>query len=145
MPERIRVQAAPVDFNAKQFLQTDIAEMDVPPKMVQQGKLAWLGRGFEHDGVESERVNKPVCVCGVQVSILIEQSDSLVRFPWLRRRVGRAPASSHSCPWSIHAESVSLVEPSVVFLPKLHLNIEAAALCGGDNLSWIEMADSVKP
>jgi hypothetical protein len=70
--ERIRVQAAPVDFNAEQFFQTDIAEMDVPSKMIQQGKLAWLGRGFEHDGVEPERMDEPVCVCRIQVCILIE-------------------------------------------------------------------------
>jgi hypothetical protein len=33
-----------------------------------------------------------------------------------------------------------VAEPPVMFLPKLHLNIEAATLCGGDNLTWIEMA-----
>ena len=77
MSECIRVQATPVDFNAKQFFQPDIAEMDVPSKMIQQGKLAWLVRGFEHYGVEPECMDKPVCVCRIQVSILIKESDSL--------------------------------------------------------------------
>jgi hypothetical protein len=40
--------------------------MDIPPKWF--SKANWLGLvgRFEDDGVESERVNKPVCVCGVQ-------------------------------------------------------------------------------
>src|SRR5262245_21884549 len=81
MPERARVQAAPVNLNAKQFFRTDVTEMDLPPKMVQQGKLAWLGRGFENDGRKPERANKPVGIRGVQASILIEQSDALRAFP----------------------------------------------------------------
>ena len=80
MSEGIRVEAASVDFNAKQFLQTDITEMDVPSKVIQQGKLARLVRGFEHDRIEPERLDKPVCKRGIQVSIVVEQSDSLRAF-----------------------------------------------------------------
>jgi len=78
--ERIRVQAASVDFDAEQLLQTDITEMDVPSKVIQQGKLARLVRGFEDDRIEPERLDKPICKCGIQVSILVEQSDSLRAF-----------------------------------------------------------------
>ena len=83
MCEGIGMQAAPVDFNAEQFLQTNIAETDVPAKMVQQGKLTWLVRRLERDGLEPERTDKPVRVRGVQVSMLIKESDSLCAFPRL--------------------------------------------------------------
>ena len=54
--------------------------MDVPSKMIQQGKLAWLVRRFEHDRVEPERVYKPIRIGGIEVSILIEQADPLCAF-----------------------------------------------------------------
>ena len=134
MSERIRVQAAPVDFNAEQFLQTDIAEMDVPSKMIQQGKLAWLVRGFEHDGVEPERMDKPVCVCRIQVSILIEESDSLCALPRFDDELDRTRIEPF-LPLVNPRSERPVAEPAVMLLPKLHLNIEAAALCGGDNLT----------
>src|SRR5262245_60660419 len=69
------MQAASVDLNAKQFLQTDIAEMNFPAEMIQQRKLACLGRSFEHHGAEPERFDKPFCISRIQVPILIEQPD----------------------------------------------------------------------
>src|SRR4029453_13249080 len=114
--------------------------MDIPPEMVQQGKLAWLGRGFEHDGVKSERVNKPVCVCGIQAPILIEQSNPLRAFPGFDDELECAGIEPFLSLVDPRRERL-LAEPSVMFLPKLHLHIEAAAVGGGDNFPWIEKAD----
>src|SRR5262245_63734944 len=80
MSEGIRVQASPVNFNAKQLFQPDVAEMDVSSEVIQKSKLAWLVGSFKHHCVEPEYVNKPVCVFRIQVSIVIKEADSLCPF-----------------------------------------------------------------
>jgi hypothetical protein len=136
--ERIRVQTASVDFNAQQFLQTDITEMDVPSKMIQEGKLAWLVRRFEHDCVEPERIDKPLCICGVQPSVLIEESDSSRAFSRFDDQLDRSGVEPF-LPLVDPRSERPVAEPAVMFLPELHLNIEAAALRGRDNLTRVEI------
>ena len=138
MPERIRMQATPVDLNAEQFLQTDITEMDIPSKIIQQGKLAWLVRGFEHDCVESEGTHEPLCIRGIQLSIVVEQSYSLCAFPCFNNELDGARIEPFLSLVNPPRER-AVVEPAVMFLAELHLNIEAATLCSDDDLTWIEM------
>src|SRR5262249_45447071 len=131
------MQAASVDFNAEQFLQTDIAEMNLPAEMIQQGKLAWLGRGFEHDPVEPERLDKPFGIGRIQVSILIEESDTHRAFASFddeldRPRIEPFLSLVNPCRERVGGES------SVVLLPELHLNGEAATPGRGDNVPWME-------
>src|SRR5262245_38989311 len=122
LSERIRVQAAPVDFNAQQFLQTDVTEMNVSSKVIQQRKLARLVRGFEHDGLEAESRDKPVCVCGIQVSILIEQSDSPRAFPGFDDELHRAGVEPFLALVDPRGERPVAKAP-IVLLPELHLHI----------------------
>src|SRR5262245_45725248 len=133
------MQAASVDFNAEEFLQPDITEMDVPAKMIQQGKLARFVWGFEHDGVEPERLDKPVRVCGIQLSFLIEQSDAQCTFPGFDDELERTGIEPF-LPLVNPRRKRPVVEPPVMLLSQLHLNVETAALCGGDGLTGIEMA-----
>ena len=139
MSECIRMQAAPVDFNAKQFFQPHVAEMNVPSKMIQKGKLAWLVRGFKHDCVEPECMYKPVCVCRIQVSIVIKQSDSLCAFSGFDDELDRTRIEPFLTLVNPRRQRPA-VKATVMLLPKFHLDIEAATLCGGNNLSWIEIA-----
>src|SRR5262249_39358471 len=139
LSERVRVQAAPVDFNAEQFLQTNVTEMDVSAKVIQQGKLAWLVGRFEDNGLKSERRNKPVCVCRIQVAILMEQPDSPRAFPGFDDELQGAGVEPLLALVDPRRERL-IAEPPVVFLAELHLHIEAAAVCGSDDFSWIEMA-----
>ena len=112
MSERIGVQAAPVNFDAEQFLQTDVTQLDVPSND-SAGQIQ-LVRGFEHDGVEPERMDKPVCVGRIQVSILIEESDSVRSLA--STRGCSAPASSLPAPGQSTGEGPVAEPPSCFFL-----------------------------
>src|SRR5215467_12440908 len=111
--------------------------MDVSSKMIQQGKLAWLVWGFEHDCLEPECIDKPVGICGIQVSRLIEQSDALRAFPGLDDQFDCA--SVEPFPSLVNPLRERLIaEPAVMFFPELHLNVEPAALCGHHDRTRIE-------
>src|SRR5215471_9839182 len=133
------MQSTPVDFDAEQLLQPDITEMNVPSEVIQQGELAWFVRRFEDDGVEPERTDKPFRVCGIQVSILIEQSDSLCAFPGFDDELDRTGIEPFLALVDPRRER-PIAEPTVVFLSELHLNVEAAALRGADNVTRMELA-----
>src|SRR5262249_52590976 len=108
-------------------------------KVIQQGKLARLGRGFEHDRVEPEGFDKPIGVGSIQPSILIEQPDSLCAFTGFDDELDRTRVEPLLPLVDPHRQRV-VVESPVVFFSKLHLNIEAATSGGGDNLTRIELA-----
>src|SRR5689334_20842282 len=74
--ECVGVQTAPEDFDTKEFFEPDIAEMNVPAKVFQQGKLAGFAGRFEHDGFEPEPRHEAFREPGIQISILIKQPDS---------------------------------------------------------------------
>jgi hypothetical protein len=42
------MKPAPVDLDPQEFFQSDIAKVYLSAKVVEQGKLAWLVRSFEH-------------------------------------------------------------------------------------------------
>src|SRR5689334_7585263 len=113
--------------------------MDIPPEMIQQSKLAWLIRRFEHDRGAPERIDKPFCVCRVQASILIEQSDALCAFTRFDDELHGARIEPF--PPLFNPEGNRVVgETPVVFLAKLHLDIEAMTPGGRDDRTWIEIA-----
>src|SRR5262249_32863095 len=99
----------------------------------------WLVGGFEHDCVKSERIDKPVCIGRIQVSILIENPDSQCAFTSFDDELNRARIEPFLPLVNPRRERAG-AEPPVVFFSNLHLNIEASAPGGGDNLAWIEMA-----
>ena len=139
MSECIRVEAAPVDFNAEHFFQPDVTEMDASSKMIQKGKLAWLVRGFKDDGVEPECIYKAVCVCRIQKSILIKQSDSPCAFSGFDDELDRTRIEPFLALVNPRRQRLP-VKTAVMLLPKLHLNVESATPGGSHNLFWIEMA-----
>ena len=57
----VGVQAPPVDFDAQQFFQPDIAEPHLRSEVVEKRELAGLVRRFERHGVEAEFIGEPVC------------------------------------------------------------------------------------
>ena len=139
MSEGIRVQASPVNFNAKQLFQSDIAEMNVSSKVIQKSKLTWLVGSFKHHSVEPEYIYKPVCVVRIQVSILIKESDSLCAFSGFDNELdctGIEPFLTLVNP----RRQRPVIKTTVMLLPKFHLNLEATAPGSSHNLSWIEMA-----
>ncbi len=139
MSECIRVQPPPVDFDTKQLFQPDIAEMDLPAKMIEQGKLAWLVRSFKHYRLETEHRRELVCVCGIQVSVLIKESDSpgaLSCFDHQLDRTGIEPLLTLVDPCGKGA----VIEPSIMLLAKFHLDVETAAPCCSDNFTRVEFA-----
>src|SRR5262245_4520986 len=113
--------------------------MDVPSKVIQQGKLARLVRGFEHDRIEPERLDKSICKCRVLVSILVEQSDSLRAFSCFDDQLDGTRVEP-VLPLFNPRRKRPLAEPAVVFLAKLHLHVEPAALRSGNDLTRIEIA-----
>src|SRR5205823_6558035 len=53
----IRMQSTPVDFDAEQFLDPNVAKMDRAAKMVEKRKLTRFVRRLEEDAFETE------CLC----------------------------------------------------------------------------------
>ena len=101
--------------------------------MIEHGELARLVRGFEHDGLKPECRGKPVCVCGIQVSILIEQSDSPRALPGFDYQL-EGPGVQPSPPLFDQLKHGDLIERSGMLLAQLELNLEAAAVRRGDNI-----------
>src|SRR5262245_56352033 len=122
--ECVRVQAAPVDFHAEQFLQPDVTEVDVASKVIEQRKLAWLVWRLEDHGLETERLHESVCEPRVQASVLVEESDCAGAFPSFDHELDRAgvePGLSLVDP----CRQRLVAEPAVVLLAKFHLHVEA--------------------
>src|SRR5216110_1547530 len=126
MFECIRMQPTPVDFDAKELFKPYIAEMNLPSKVVEQGKLASLIGGFKHYCFETEHGYKAFGIRGVQVSVLIEKPNSpcaLSGFDNELHSAGIEPLLTAVNPLSKSA----LIETAVVLLAQFHLNIKAPA------------------
>src|SRR6516162_1253224 len=119
----IRVQAPPVDFNAQEFFQPDITQMDLISEMIQESELAGLVRRFEHAGFKPERLDESVRKVRVEVSAVVEQSDT----------AGALSGLDHNLHGSSVKPSLALVDPgsqrlvaesAVVLLAQFHLHIQ---------------------
>src|SRR5262245_40787543 len=122
MSECIRVQSSPVDFDAKQFFQSDIAKMDLSAEMIQQGKLAWFVWRFKHHSLEAEHRDKSVRICAIQSSLAIKKSNSLgalSRFDYQLDCTGVQPLLTVLNPCFKRL----VTEATVMLLAELHLNV----------------------
>jgi hypothetical protein len=133
------METAPVDFDAKQLFQSDIAEMHVSSKMIQKGELTCLVRSFEHYRFKSEYVDKPVCVIRIQVSILIKESNSSCAFSGFDNELNRSGIEPLLTLVNPPRQRL-VVETAVVLLSKFHLNIEATAPCSSHNFIGSKIA-----
>src|SRR5207247_9810457 len=126
------MKSAPVNLDAKQFLQPYIAEMDLSAEMIQQRKLARFVRGFEHQRFEPEHLDKAVGVCGVQFSVLVKEADSFRTLSAFDNELYSCriePLLSVGAPY----RKGRLVETAVMLIALLDLTIESAALCRAES------------
>src|SRR5262245_1244686 len=115
--------------------------MDVSSEMIQKGELAWFVWGFKHYGVEPEYIYKFVCVCRIQISILIKQSNTPSVLSSFDNKLNRSCIKPFLTLVNPRRQR-SVVKSAALLLSKFHLNIEATTPCGPHNLTRIEIAIS---
>ena len=95
------MQPTAVDFNAQQFFQTNITEVYFTSEVVQEGELAGFVGRLEHENFMTESIDEAVGICGIEVSVLVEEPDSagaLTSFDYQLQSSGVPDRSAHR--WS---------------------------------------------
>src|SRR5512134_2324923 len=79
----VRVETAPIDLDAEQFFDPDIAQLDFGAEVVQQRELAGLVGGLEDRLLHAEGLNESIRELGLKLSLVIEEPDILRTLPAL--------------------------------------------------------------
>src|SRR5689334_6218926 len=80
-----------------------------------------------------------VCICPIQVSILIKESDTLCALSGFDNKLNRAGIKPFLALVNPRRQRL-VVKSAVMLFPKFHLNIETTAVCGRHNFIRIEAA-----
>src|SRR5437868_9754749 len=118
------MQPTAVDFNAQQFFQTNITEVYFTSEVVQEGELAGFVGRLEHENFMTESIDEAVGICGIEVSVLVEEPDSagaLTSFDYQLQGSSIEPAAS------LIDQRIDglVVECACVLLSQFELSVEA--------------------
>ena len=84
------MQSTPVDLDAQQFLDSNIAKMDLTAEVIEESELAWLIGRFEQDSMKTEFFSETIREGCSQTAVIVKEADTLRAFTSFHHQLQRA-------------------------------------------------------
>src|SRR5437879_192253 len=117
------MQSAPVDLHSEEFLQPDVAQMDLAAEVFQHGELTGLIGRFKNHYCEPKRVGQTIRESWVELALVVEEPHTSSALSGLHHQLNRSgvhPTVS-LCDQLI---DYPLMERASMLLPQLKLDLE---------------------